>query len=221
MSGRKQILIVEDHPVFRLGLAELINQEPDLSVCGGTDDVNTALEQIADLTPDMAIVDITLKNRDGLELVKEISRRHRLLPVLVLSMHDESLYARRALAAGARGYIMKQEASESIIHAIRCVLDGRVYASESLMGEILSQMVGGGAADRPVMDRLTDRELQVFQLIGRGRTTREIAETLHLSQKTIGTYKERIKEKLQIKNAAELIRFAVHWIKGAHHGQSS
>jgi len=216
MIPQKRIMIVEDHPIFRLGLAELINQEEDLSVCGETDDVPSALAQIQGLSPDMIIVDITLKNRDGIELIKEIHRQHKSLPVLVLSMHDESLYAQRALTAGARCYIMKQETSESIIHAIRCVLSGKVYASESIMGDILSQWVGAGPPDKPAIDRLTDRELQVFQLIGQGRTTKEIAEILFLSKKTIGTYRERIKEKLAIKNAAELIRFAVHWVRADH-----
>ncbi len=214
MGGTKRIMLVEDHPVFRFGLIELINQEDGLTVCGEADDVPRAMTRIRETAPDMVIVDISLKGRDGIELIKEINKTYKTLPVLVLSMHDESLYAQRALLAGAKGYIMKQEASESIIQAIRTVLAGKIYASETIMGSILSQFVGGFRPPEETMaDRLTDRELEVFRYIGLGLTTREIAEKLSLSKKTIGTYRERIKEKLNLKNAAELIRDAVHFVK--------
>ncbi len=210
----KRIMIVEDHPIFRLGLSELINQEEDLFVCGEAEDVIKAWNDINTLKPDMVIVDISLKGRSGIDLIKDISKNFKTLPVLVLSMHDESIYAERALVAGAKGYIMKQEASESIIKAIRCVLDGKIYASESVTGNILNTFVSQPhMKDKPAVDRLTDRELEVFQYIGHGLTTKEIAERLNLSKKTIGTYRERIKEKLNLKNFAELIRFAVHWVK--------
>ncbi|QTA88435.1 response regulator transcription factor [Desulfonema magnum] len=213
-SPKKRIIIVEDHPIFRLGLAELINQEEDLFVCGEAEDVTKAWNEIKRLSPDMVIADISLKGRSGIELIKDISKHFSTLPILVLSMHDESLYAERALLAGAKGYIMKQEASESIVKAIRCVLNGKIYASERIMANILNKFVSQpGMQDKPSIDRLTDRELEVFHFIGQGLTTREIAEKLNLSKKTIGTYRERIKEKLCLKNAAELIRFAVHWVK--------
>lgn len=211
-KGKKRILIVEDHPIFRLGMSELINEEDDLVVCGDADDVGNAWNAIRELKPDLVIVDITLKSSDGIELVKEINRHCRGLPVLVLSMHDESLYAERALLAGARGYIMKQEAMEFVVKAIHHVLDGKVYASERVKENILQKII-----DQPYTNnkspvyKLTNRELEVFQLIGQGLTTKEIAGRLNLSVKTIGTYRERIKEKLNLKHAAELVRYAVHW----------
>ena len=214
MPVKKRIMIVEDHPIFRLGLSELINQEDDLFVCGEAEDIIKAGNDIKTLKPDMVIVDISLKGRSGIELVKDINKNFKSMPVLVLSMHDESIYAERALVAGAKGYIMKQEASESIIKAIRCVLGGKIYASESIMGNILNKFVGQpNMKDKPAVERLTDRELEVFQFAGQGLTTKEIADRLNLSKKTIGTYRERIKEKLGLKNSAELIRFAVHWVK--------
>ncbi|GAB4257611.1 MAG: response regulator transcription factor [Deferrisomatales bacterium] len=215
MSGTKRIYLVEDHPIFRLGLRELIDEEADLQVCGETDDVGRALAEIGALRPDVVIVDIGLKGRSGLDLIKEVRDRYGDgVPTLVLSMYDEALYAERSLHAGARGYIMKQEAAESIVQALRCVLRGKVYLSENVVGQLVGKMVGRPqGADQSPVERLTDRELEVFRLIGRGRTTREIAATLHLSTKTIGTYRERIKEKLGLKNAAELVRHAVHWIE--------
>jgi len=217
-AGRhKRIMIVEDHPIFRLGLAELINQEPDLFVCGEAEDVSGALNRIPDLAPDLVVVDISLKGRNGIELIKEAVRLHKGLQLLVLSMHDESLYAERALVAGARGYIMKQEASDSIVKAIRTVLSGKLYASEDILSGLLNRLVTRpDLQDRPAIESLTDRELEVMGLIGQGRATREIADTLNLSVKTIGTYRERIKEKLNLKHGAELVRFAVHWTK---HGE--
>jgi len=211
-DSEKRIMIVEDHPIFRLGLAELINQEEDLFVCGEAEDVTEALNKIGKLNPDMVIVDISLKGRNGIELIKDISRYFNALPVLVLSMHDESLYAERALLAGAKGYIMKQEASESIVKAIRCVIRGNVYASETIMSNILNRFANHPKVQLE-LDTLSDRELEVLQLMGQGLTTGDIAEKLNLSKKTIGTYRERIKDKLNLKNAAELIRFAVHWVK--------
>jgi len=214
MTDPKKILLVEDHPIFRLGLGELINQESDLKVCGGAESVNQALKAITDLAPDLVVADITLQDSDGIDLVKEVTRRYKDLPVLILSMHDEFLYAERALHAGARGYIMKQEAMESVVTAIRHVLGGKVYLNDAMKEHILANIADRThSQDKSPIDRLTDRELEVFGLIGKGLSTREIAGKLSLSIKTIGTYRERIKEKLSLKHANELVRHAVHWAK--------
>lgn len=208
-----RILIVEDHPIFRIGMSELINQEGDLKVCGEAEDIGKAWEKIKKLDPDLVIIDISLKGRNGLELIHQINSYKKNMPVLVLSMHDETLYAQRALRAGAKGYIMKKDASESVIKAIRSVLEGKIYVSEKIIGNILETLSGQAQTqDRSVAEKLTDRELEVFQLIGQGSSTKEIAEQLSLSVKTIGTYRERIKEKLNLKNTNELIRHAVHWV---------
>ncbi len=214
MTAKRKILIVDDHPIFRHGLAQLINQEHDLEVCGEAEDYHSAWKAVHDLTPDMVIVDITLKNMSGIDLIKELHKTHKALPLLVISMHEESLYAERSLRAGARGYIMKQMASDSVIDAIRQVLQGRLYASRSVTDNLLSRFVEGSQAsiESPVQS-LTDREIDVFRLIGEGKGISEIAEKLHLSVKTIGTYRERIKEKLQIKNATELLRYAMKWVE--------
>ena len=212
-QGVTRILLVEDHPVFIFGLRELINQEKDLQVCGEAEDVTSAWEKIQTLEPDMVIVDISLKGRNGIELIRDINKHYKALPVLVLSMHEESLYAERALAAGARGYIMKQEASKGIVQAIRCVLEGEIYASRNLMRTILNRFVNQTDPVNSPIQNLTDRELEVFIAIGKGLTTKQIAGKLHLSIKTIGTYRERIKEKLGLQNASELIRHAVRWIE--------
>ncbi len=211
---KTRIMIVEDHPIFRLGMKELINQEEDLCICAEADDITSGWEKIQKLKPDMVIVDISLKGRNGIELIRDISRDFKTMPVLVLSMHDESLYAERAFHAGAKGYIMKQSASESIVRAIRCVLGGKTYASEKFMESLLSKFTQGQpeAGGSPV-DILTNREMEVLQLMGEGYTTKEVAEKLNLSVKTISTYRERIKEKLNLKNAAELMRYAVSWVR--------
>ena len=214
MVEKKKILLVEDHPIFRLGLSELINQEDDLKAFGKSKDVEPAIREIETMSPDLIIADITLKNSDGIDLVKYVKRHHKQIPVLVLSMHDEYLYAQRALSAGARGYIMKQEAMESVVTAIHHVLDGKIYLNEKVKEHILSNMSNTPSArDKSPVERLTDRELQVFKMIGRGFSSREIAERLFLSIKTIGTYRERIKEKLNLKHANELVRCAVHFEK--------
>ena len=214
MSDKKKILLVEDHPIFRLGLTELINQEKDLVAFGSAKDVNPAMEEIQALHPDLVIVDITLKNSDGIDLVRYMKKNHKNIPALVLSMHDEFLYARRALHAGAKGYIMKQEAMESVVTAIRHVLKGKIYLNENVKEHILSSISDSpDIHTKTPFDRLTNRELQVFKLIGRGFSSREIAERLFLSIKTIGTYRERIKEKLNLKHGNELLRCAVHFEK--------
>ncbi len=211
---KKKILIVEDHPIFRWGLSELINQEPDLTVCGEATDAAGVWKAIAQLNPDLIIADITLENTDGIDLTQAVTRRYKTIPVLILSMHDQFLYAERALHAGARGYIMKQEAMESVVTAIRQVLAGKIYLNDQVKDQILVNLADRPAgAGRAPMDRLTNRELEVFRMIGSGFSSREIASRLHLSIKTIGTYRERIKEKLNLKNANELVLHAVHWRK--------
>ncbi|MFU8768222.1 MAG: response regulator transcription factor [Desulfotignum sp.] len=214
MNTKKKILLVEDHPIFRLGLAELINQEADLTASGKSKDVASAIKEIESVNPDLIIADISLKNSDGIDLVRYVKKHHAHIPVLVLSMHDEYLYAQRTLHAGARGYIMKQEAMESVVAAIHQVLAGKVYLNETVKEHILSNITG--TADfrkKSPIDRLTDREMEVFKLIGKGFSSREISVRLFVSIKTIGTYRERIKAKFNLKHANELVRCAVHFEK--------
>lgn len=199
---------------MRRGYAYLINAEMDLEVCGEADSAPEALEHIPEANPDLVIVDLTLKGMGGLELIKRLQTHHDDLPALVISMHDESLYADRALRAGARGYIMKSEVESVVVHAIRRILEGGVYVSDTLSTKILLQYTGAtpGDGDSP-LDQLSDRELEVFEYMGRGFTTREIAEKLALSPKTIDSYRTRVKEKLAIENNSELIRHAVLWVE--------
>lgn len=207
-----RILLVDDHPIVRQGLAELINNEKDLCVCGTAEDLNKALEAIEALKPDLVIVDISLRGSNGIELLKNIKVRYPKMLVLMLSMHDESLYAVRALRSGASGYIMKQEATEKVLTAVRQVLRGEIYLSEKMEKKMMQQLVGGRAArtGSPLED-LSDRELEVFNLIGQGHGTRQIAEELHLSIKTIESHRAHIKEKLNLKNATELVQYAIQW----------
>lgn len=209
---KSKILIVDDHPIFRMGMKELINQEKDFTVCAVAENIIGARKALATDEPDMAIIDITLAEDNGLELVKEINSSEKNIPVLVLSMHDESVWAERAIRAGARGYIMKKEASESVISALRNIREGRIHVSNNmvslLLGKLQSNPKSKGAS---TVDILTDRELEVFRLIGTGLSTREIAGQMKLGIKTIGTYRDRIKQKLGLKNAAELTRRAVLW----------
>ncbi|MCI0538685.1 MAG: response regulator transcription factor [Verrucomicrobiales bacterium] len=211
-KNKNRILLVEDHPIVRQGLAEMIDNQKDLMVCGAAEDVHQALDQISALQPDLVIVDISLKSSNGIELLKDIKLRHPKLLVLMLSMHDETLYAVRALRAGAAGYIMKQEATENVLTAIRQVLGGDIYLSERMEKKLMQQLVGGRAArtGSPLED-LSDRELEVFNLIGQGHGTRQIAEELHLSIKTIESHRAHIKEKLNLKNATELVQHAIQW----------
>ena len=213
-TDKYRILIVDDHPIFRNGLAQLIDQENDLCVCGEADDYHGALKAVEAQKPSMVIVDITLKDMSGIDLIKEIRKLHKGISMLVISMHDESFYAERALRAGAKGYVMKQEASDSIVQAIRQVMTGGIYASPKMTEQMLSRFVDGPAdsVESP-LKALTDREIEVFQLIGKGLGISEIGLRLHLSVKTIGTYRERIKEKLNLKNSIELLRYALHWVE--------
>jgi len=212
-ENKTNILIVDDHPIVRQGLAELINHEDDLVVCGQAEDAHQAMKAVKELKPDMAIVDISLKETSGMELIKNIKAQFPNLPSLALSMHDESLYAERALRAGAKGYIMKAEATEKVILAIRKILSGEIYISEKMASKMMQKLVGGSIeiSASPV-ERLSDRELEVFQLIGKGFGTRQISERLYLSIKTIETYRAHIKEKLNLADAAELLQYAIQWV---------
>jgi DNA-binding NarL/FixJ family response regulator len=212
MAARSRVFVVDDHPIVRQGLAMMINRESDLEVCGEAEDALAAVVAIERLRPDVVVVDISLHGPDGIELVKTIRTRDAHLPVLVLSMHDESIYAERALRAGANGYIMKQEATERVLIAIRRILNGDVYLSHSAASRVVNQFVRGSAGPIPApVSVLSDRELEVFCLIGQGRGTREIADTLHLSVKTVESYQTHIKEKLSLRNARELVQHAIEW----------
>lgn len=207
-----RVLLVDDHPIVRQGLALLIDREADLSVCGEAEGAHSAFRAIETLRPDIVVLDISLSGPDGLDVLKEIRTKSGSLPVLILSMHDESIYAERAMRAGANGYIMKQEATEKVLIAIRRILQGDVYLSDRLTNTMLQQYVRGAAPTKssPLLN-LTDRELEVFRLIGEGHGTRQIADQLHLSVKTIESYQAHIKEKLALRNARELVQHAIEW----------
>ena len=207
-----KILIVDDHPMLRMGLRELVGHEKDMGVCGEADNFNTALERVKETKPDLAIVDIALKDSNGLELVKELGTQHPDVKVLVCSMHDEKLFAERALRAGAMGYINKERAIDDVVGAIRCIVGGDVYLSEKMAGRILNRVRSGEAegASGPV-ELLTDRELEVFELIGNGLGTSDIAERLCLSPKTVDAHRQKIKRKLELDSSSELTRVAVQW----------
>jgi len=211
-SKKSKVFVVDDHPIVRQGLALLINRESDLTVCGEAEDAQTAMQAVATVKPDILVVDISLNGPDGLDLLKDVRMRHPELPVLILSMHDESIYAERALRAGAQGYIMKQEATEKVLVALRRILSGEIYVSERIANRMLQRYIGSRSIGRPssIAD-LTDRELEVFRLMGQGVETRKIAEMLNLSLKTVQAYCARIKEKLSLNNATELLREAVRW----------
>ncbi len=207
-----KIFLVDDHPLVREWLSQLILREGDLAVCGEAEDAPEALQKIEETQPDIAIVDISLRNTHGLELVKDLQVRRPTLPVLVLSMHDESLYAERVLRAGARGYITKK-----ILSAIRQVLAGQIYISEKMASRMVHKMVLGRVQEqKSPIERLTDRELEVFQLIGRGHGTRKIAAELHLGIKTVESYRARIKEKLKLEDGTQLLQQAIQWVHSLH-----
>jgi len=212
-SNQKTILIVDDHPIVRQGLSEIINHENDLEVTGTAEDVRQAMQAIASLDPDLVLVDISLKDASGLELIKDIKVNYPDLPVLTLSMHDETLYAERALRAGAKGYIMKHQATENIINAIRKVLSGQIYVSAKMTEKMMSKLIStGNEPQQSPLDLLSDRELEVFLLIGQGFSTRQISEQLYLSVKTIETYRSHIKEKLGFGDTSEMLQYAISWV---------
>ena len=212
-ESRSRVLLVDDHPIIRQGLAALINATTDLLVCGEASSAAEALEAIRNSEPDMVVVDISLGDRNGVELIKDICAAHPKLPSLALSMYDETMYAVRVLKAGGRGYVMKQEVPKTVITAIRRVLEGHVYVSEQMATRLVDHLVmtpQSPTRAHPTAD-LTDRELEVLTLLGRAQSTREIAERLFLSSKTVEAHRERIKEKLKLKNGNELMRYAVQF----------
>jgi DNA-binding NarL/FixJ family response regulator len=211
-EAKRTVFIVDDHPIVRQGLALFINREADLTVCGDAEEAASALQGIASLRPEIVLVDVSLNGPDGLDLLKSLRAYDHRLPVLMLSMLDETLYAERALRAGASGYIMKQEATEKVLVAIRRILGGGIWVSDRMSSLMMQHYVGGApaAAESPVAG-LTDRELEVFRLIGDGHGTRQIAAALHISIKTVESYQAHIKEKLSLRNARELVQRAVQW----------
>lgn len=209
---RKRILVVDDHPMMRAGLMQLISKQADLEVCGEAGSPAEAMERIVQSRPDLIVVDISMKGASGLEFIKNVCAVHGHIPMLVLSMHDEKVYAERALRAGACGYIMKEEGSEFLIAALRRVLEGGIYLSSAMSARLLRSITNPESrnTDSP-LQKLTDREFEVFRLIGQGRTSQEIAEELHISPKTVDVHRFQIKEKLQLKSGPALVHYAVQW----------
>ena len=208
---RRRILIVDDHPLTRHGMAQLIGQQPELLVCGEAGNAEQALETVRTLGPDLVLADVTLPGKPGLEFIKDLAVLNPDVLVLVVSMHDESLYAERALRAGARGYLMKSAGGEELIRAIRQVLAGQVYLSQNLSAQILGSLSGSRGRPPGVLNVLSDREFEVFQLIGEGLTTHEIGSRLHISGKTVETHRLHIRDKLGLKSPPELTKYAVRW----------
>ena len=226
--GKRRVLLVDDHPVMRQGLASALNQQVELTVCGEAATAVEALALAERLQPDLMLVDLSLRTSDGIELLKDLRARHPRVLTLVLSMHDEALYAERALRAGARGYVMKQEKLDRLLLAINRVMAGAIYVSDQVAANAVQRLAAGGAgaagaggaepsprATDAYVERLTDRELQVFRMIGRGLRTRSIAETLHLSRKTIESHREHIKAKLGLRDGSELVQRAIQWARSA------
>lgn len=214
VAARRKVLIVDDHPVVRQGLRAVLNRTPDLTACGEAQTIYDALRLIEQLQPDVVAVDISLGGDSGIDLIKDIRIRYPNLPVLTLSVHDEAIYAERVLRAGANGYISKAEGSDSVLKALRTVLAGQVFLSDRMSSQLLSRMAGR-KTNPPALsvDRLSDRELQVYELIGKGMSTRDIAKALHLSVKTVESHRANIKEKLQISTATELLQRAIQWVQ--------
>lgn len=217
IASKRKIMLVDDHPIVRHGMAMLIEDEPDMMVCEECGSARETIQKIEISQPDIILVDVSLDGSNGVDLTKSIREKFPELPVLILSMHDETLYAERALRAGARGYVMKQEAADTVLKAIRTVLDGDIYLSKRLSSKVLRDLVDQGprsrSSERFGVERLSDRELEVFELIGRGYSTRRAAESLRLSVKTIETHRAHIKQKLKLNNATELVHHAFLWIE--------
>ena len=219
LIAKLRVVVVDDHPMFRDRLAQIINHEPDMTVCGEAGNAQLALETIQRTSPDLAIIDITLDGTSGLELIKSVRALGLKIALLVLSMHDESLYAERALRAGANGYVTKRQSGAEVVSAVRRVLAGEVYLSEKMTAGFLRTLttaagaVGNAKEMSQPINRLTDRELEVMELIGLGRTTREIAAALQLGVATVDTYRARIKEKMNFRNAVELQHYAIRWVR--------
>jgi DNA-binding NarL/FixJ family response regulator len=211
---KKRLLLVDDHPIVLHGLAQLIRAEKDLDVCGQAGSAAEGLQAIGKLKPDLVVADLTLPDKHGLEFIKDVQAMHPGVLILVLSMHDEALYAERILRAGARGYVMKETAAEALIIAARKVLGGGIYLSDRMAGQMLELVAGQGKqASASPLDRLTDRELEVLQLIGQGRATRHIAKQLHISARTVDAHRAHIKDKLQLEDGPALVRYAVRWME--------
>lgn len=217
-SPPRQLLIVDDHPMMRQGLAQLINNEPDLRVGGEADTAGAALDLVIREKFDLVLLDVSLPDKNGLEVIKDIRAHQPDLAILVVSMHDEALYAERVLRAGARGYLMKQEGGKRLLLAIRQVLAGQIFVSEKMSARILEIFSGRRTASASPVERLSDREFEVFQLVGQGRSTREIAAHLHLSVKTVEVHRANIKLKLKLKSGVELVRYAVRWTEAESRG---
>lgn len=214
VKTKTQVLLVDDHPIVRKGIAELINSEADLEVCGEASTMQEAMSLASKLKPGLLIVDISLDGNNGVELMKNLAGRPGAPPILAYSMHDESIYAERCLRAGAKGYVMKHSPPEALLEAMRQVLKGKIYLSEPMSDRLLGKLVGAGSATAPStspIDTLSDRELEVLQLLGKGQTTSQIADSLCLSVKTVETYREHLKQKLNLANGQELLRYAIEW----------
>lgn len=209
--SKQRILIVDDHPMMREGLAQLIDHEPDLIVASQADTAAQALTVMTVALPDLLLLDISLPDRNGLEVIKDVHTLHPSLPVLVVSMHDESLYAERVLRAGGRGYIMKQEGGKKLMQAIRQVLSGRIYVSEKMSAKILETFSGHHGNSQSPVEKLSDREFEVFQLLGQGQGTRQISHHLHISVKTVEVHRANVRKKLELASGAELVRYAIRW----------
>ena len=206
-----RVFLVDDHPIVRHGMAQLVAAEADLAVCGDAADAASALEAIAAADPGVILLDVSLGATSGIDLIRELKQRAPHAAVLVVSMHDEELYAERALRAGASGYVMKHEATQSILRAIRSVAAGGVFVSEAVSARLLGRWAAGGASDASPLGKLSNRELHVLELIGRGMGTRAIAEQLQVSVKTVESYRARLKDKMNLRSGTELTRFAIHW----------
>lgn len=216
---RRRILLVDDHPLMRAGLSMILGRQPDLEVCCEASSPSEALALMAREAPELVVTDLTMPGRSGVEFIKDLLSLHPDLPVLVVSMHDELIYAERVLRAGARGYVMKEAGGEALLNAVRQVLQGRVYVSERMSATLLDALTGRRprGSTSPI-EKLSDREFEIFQLIGQGCTTREVAERLGLSPKTVDVHRGHIKEKLELANATELVRHAVRWVESQHGG---
>ncbi len=209
----KRILIVDDHPVMRFGLGQLIKGQVDLEICGEAGTALEAMEFLEQDVPDLVLIDLSLPDKNGLELLKDVRARFGEVDLLVVSMHDESLYAERVLRGGAKGYVMKEEAGDRLIEAIRTVLEGKVFVSPRMSAKIVEMFSGGSRASLSPLERLTDRELEVFELIGQGKGSREIGEVLHVSPRTVDAHRAHIKEKMGYEDGNSLIRQAVRWVE--------
>ncbi|MFP4354253.1 MAG: response regulator [Phycisphaerae bacterium] len=214
-TGTKRVLLVDDHPIVRQGLALAMQDQTDLEVCGQAESASEAIEKIAQLKPDIAVIDLALKNSSGLELIKDINARFDNVLMLVLSMRDEGFYAERVLRAGARGYVTKSEGFQTVLEAIRTVLHGKVHVSPAIADKVMNRLVEGSAKSQSDsrISTLTDRELEVFTLIGNGMPTREVAEHLHISPKTVDSHREHIKSKLDLDSATDLLKHAIQWVQ--------